>query len=131
MQCTAATHQCCRTEWTERFGTADRHASMCPEWIGTHWTATRIYKIYNRLHINWNQRKNIKIKKQNKNILPYLIIKAAATFRTFGHFSSATIVNRFPQMPTTIINIVMTAANVSKGRANLWKNYKSQLIQMI
>lgn len=49
----------------------------------------------------------------------YLIIKAAATFRTFGHLSSAITVNKFPQMPTIIIKMVTTAAQVNSGRLNL------------
>lgn len=49
----------------------------------------------------------------------YLTIKAAATFRTFGHFRSATMVKRLPQIPTTMIKIVITAAKVRRGRGNL------------
>ncbi len=60
------------------------------------------------------------------------MINAAATFLTLGHLQSATIVNKFPHIPTIIIRIVITAANVRSGRANLkriwnfgivsWKN---------
>lgn len=47
------------------------------------------------------------------------MINAAATFLTLGHLQSATIVNRLPHIPTIIIRIVITAANVRSGRANL------------
>lgn len=49
----------------------------------------------------------------------YLIINAAATFRTFGHFSNAITVNKFPQIPTIIMSIVAAAAKFSNGRPNL------------
>lgn len=49
----------------------------------------------------------------------YLIIKAAATFLTFGHFSRAITVRAFPTMPTIIMAIVNIAAIVSNGRGNL------------
>lgn len=48
-----------------------------------------------------------------------LIMKAAATFLTRGHLRSATIVSRFPRIPTTIIKTVMVAAKSSKGLENL------------
>lgn len=51
------------------------------------------------------------------------MMNAAATFRTFGHLSSATIVNKLPHMPTIMISIVITAANVSNGRPNLDRIY--------
>lgn len=60
----------------------------------------------------------------------YLIINAAATFLTFGHLHSATIVSRLPHMPTTIIRIVITAANVRSGRENL-KNVCDCFIRFI
>lgn len=50
------------------------------------------------------------------------MINAAATFLTLGHLQSATIVSRLPQIPTIIIRIVITAANVRRGRANLKEN---------
>lgn len=49
----------------------------------------------------------------------YLIIKAAATFRTLGHLTKANIVSKFPNIPINIIRMVATAANVSKDRENL------------
>lgn len=50
-----------------------------------------------------------------------LIIKAAATLRTLGHFKSATTVSRLPQIPTIIIRKVITAAKIIKG----WEKLKS------
>lgn len=49
----------------------------------------------------------------------YLIMNAAATFRTFGHFNNAITVNKLPQIPTIIIRPVNMAANVSNVRLNL------------
>lgn len=49
----------------------------------------------------------------------YLIMNAAATFRTFGHFNNAITVNKLPQIPTIIIMMVTMAANVSRPRLNL------------
>lgn len=49
----------------------------------------------------------------------YLIIKAAATFRTLGHFSRATTVNAFPKIPTIMMAMVKTAAMVNSHRGNL------------
>lgn len=46
-------------------------------------------------------------------------MKAAATFRTFGHFIKATMVNRLPKMPTIMIKIVRMAAMVNNGLENL------------
>jgi hypothetical protein len=39
--------------------------------------------------------------------------------RTFGHFIRAMMVSRLPQMPTIMMIIVATAANVRSGRENL------------
>lgn len=50
-------------------------------------------------------------------------MKAAATFLTLGHFSSAITVNAFPTMPTIMMTMVRTAASVSNGRGNL-KDYE-------
>lgn len=47
------------------------------------------------------------------------MMKAAATFRTLGHFIKATIVRRLPKIPTIIITMVSTAAAVSNGLENL------------
>jgi hypothetical protein len=47
------------------------------------------------------------------------MMKAAATFLTRGHLISATIVSKFPRIPTTIIKTVMVAAKSSKGLENL------------
>lgn len=55
----------------------------------------------------------------HQKFLFYLIINAAATFRTFGHFSNAITVNEFPQMPTIMINMVAAAAKFNNGRPNL------------
>lgn len=52
-----------------------------------------------------------------------LIMKAAATFLTRGHLRSATIVSRFPRIPTTIIKTVMVAAKSSKGLENLESSF--------
>jgi hypothetical protein len=49
----------------------------------------------------------------------YLIIKAAATFRTLGHLTKATTVSKLPQMPTIMIRIVRMAAIVSCVLLNL------------
>lgn len=56
-------------------------------------------------------------------------MKAAATFRTFGHFNNAITVNRLPQIPTIIMMTVTTAANVSSVRLNLWvgKNTENEI----
>lgn len=51
----------------------------------------------------------------------YLIIKAAATFLTLGHFNSAIMVSKFPQIPTIITMMVNVAANVNRGLGNLKK----------
>lgn len=52
----------------------------------------------------------------------HLMIKAAATLRTLGHFSRATTVNRLPHMPTIIMRKVMTAANVKSDCEKLQIN---------
>lgn len=49
----------------------------------------------------------------------HLMINAAATFRTFGYFNKATIVNKFPTIPTIIMSMVKIAAVVNSGRENL------------
>lgn len=67
---------------------------------------------------------------QNK-MLFYLIIKAAATFRTFGHFKRAITVNKFPQMPTIIMMIVAAAAKFSNGRPNLELRSKKKHLKII
>jgi hypothetical protein len=56
--------------------------------------------------------------KKQQNIAN-LIMKAAATFLTRGHLRRATIVRRFPRIPTTMIKTVMVAAKSSKGLENL------------
>lgn len=56
------------------------------------------------------------------------MINAAATFRTFGHLIKATIVRRFPKMPTIIIRIVSTAATVNNGLENLERGKKAPKI---
>lgn len=61
----------------------------------------------------------------------YLIINAAATFRTFGHFSNAITVNKLPQIPITIIKIVAIAAKLSNGRPNLKMKYKCHLMKLV
>jgi hypothetical protein len=52
-------------------------------------------------------------------------MKAAATFLTLGHLMSATIVRRFPTIPTTMIMTVMVAAKSSKGLENLQTSNKN------
>lgn len=47
------------------------------------------------------------------------MMKAAATFLTRGHLMSATMVSRFPRIPTTMIKTVMVAAKSSNGLENL------------
>jgi hypothetical protein len=49
------------------------------------------------------------------------MIKSAATLRTFGHRTSATIVSKLPNIPASIIAIVAIAATVSRVRENLKK----------
>lgn len=49
----------------------------------------------------------------------YLIIKAAATFRTFGHLIKAATVRKLPNIPMIIISNVIMAANVSIEDENL------------
>lgn len=56
-------------------------------------------------------------------------MNAAATFRTFGHFKRAITVNRFPQMPTIIMIIVVAAAKFSNGRPNLELGNKKKTFQ--
>jgi hypothetical protein len=46
-------------------------------------------------------------------------MKAAATFLTRGHLTSATIVSRLPRIPTTMIKTVMVAAKFSSDLENL------------
>lgn len=56
----------------------------------------------------------------------YLIIKAAATLRTLGYLHSATIVNKLPARPVSIMTIATTAAKVLNGCGNL---SQSQIIR--
>jgi len=58
---------------------------------------------------------------QKQQNIANLIMKAAATFLTRGHLTSAKIVRRFPRIPTTMIKTVMVAAKSSKGLENLQK----------
>lgn len=43
----------------------------------------------------------------------YLIINAAATFRTLGHLIKAATVKKLPMIPTVMIRMVMMAAKVN------------------
>lgn len=52
-------------------------------------------------------------------ICSYLMIKSAATFRTFGQRINAIIVSKLPKIPTIMIVIVAAAASVRSGRENL------------
>lgn len=68
---------------------------------------------------------------QEGRINSHLIIKAAATLRTLGHLIKATIVRRFPKIPTTIISTVRMAATVSSGRENLEWEEKAESQELI
>lgn len=51
--------------------------------------------------------------------MTYLMINAAATFLTLGHFSNATTVSKLPNNPITMMKPVTTAANVRRPGENL------------
>lgn len=77
---------------------------------------------------SWAIANDFRFMANHQHLIQYLMINAAATFRTFGHFSNATTVNEFPQIPTIIINMVAAAAKFNNGRPNLqrceWKKRK-------
>lgn len=56
----------------------------------------------------------------------YLAIKAAATVLSFECLNRATIVNKFPKTPTTIITIVNTPAAVNMGREYLERKKRNR-----
>lgn len=55
----------------------------------------------------------------------HLIMKAAATFRTLGHLSRATMVSRLPITPVIMISTVMIAAKVRRPLENLERNRRN------
>jgi hypothetical protein len=59
---------------------------------------------------------------QQQQSIANLIMKAAATFLTRGHLMRATIVRRFPRIPTTMIRTVIVAVKSSSGLENLQQN---------